>query len=259
MPSFYRVTIDDYQPLYIKAANLLAKIHYPIKKFYPFLKKIALSGNESAILFRAEICGNDKYVIPTAIMEKVHYFTKIINNLYTIKEFTDFITELTPLVQVAADYLDRFNTEFAVEGSGIKKIVYVHKELSLDDNYDSLIYKYDTMEMPEKFVAFNLSDNDRLEAIQIGNDIGKKNVDTIWNSKFGSPGPSYAIHDLIEYDVVGYINYAFKIEKALKYGSFSPQDLENLSKEFDYNNIIINTLRNFRFGNDHDSDSGYES
>lgn len=257
MPSFSSVPIEDYQPLYVKAANLLAKIHYPIKKFYPSLKKIALSGNESAILFRAEIRGNDEYTTPTAIMEKIHSFTKIINKLYTVKEFTDFITELTPLVQVAADYLNRFNTEFAVEGSRIKKVVYFHKELSLDDNYESLIYKYDSMKKPEKYVSFNLSDEDRQEAIQKGKDIGKRNVDMIWNPKHGSPGPSFAIYDLINYDIVGYINYAFKIEHALNYGSFTPQDIENLSKELDYNHIIINTLRNISI--DYDSDSGYDT
>ena len=259
MPSFSRVSIEDYEPLYIMAANLVAKIHYPIKKFYPFLKKIALSGNESAILFRAEIRGNDEYTTPTAIMEKIHFFIKILKKLHTIKEFTDFITDLTPLVQVSADYLNRFNTEFAVEGSGIEKIVYVHKELYQDDNFDSVIYNYDSMNIPIKVCPFNLSDEDRLEAVQEGNNIGKRNVDMIWGSKFSSPGPRYAIHDLIEYDIISYVRSIFKIKRALTNGEFSPEEIENLSKEFHYNNIIINTLRNFSFGNDYDSDSGYDS
>ena len=82
MPSFSLIPLENYRPLEIEAINLYIKSWRQLDKFYLILKGLALKGNKEAIDFRAKIRGNENIVDPVSIMEKLHYYKKIIKSQF---------------------------------------------------------------------------------------------------------------------------------------------------------------------------------
>jgi len=255
MPSFKLIELPNYDSLESKSNELVEKTLTYIFSFYETLKEQALAGNETAILLREHV-RNTSEDGDKSIMRKIHDYQKIIKNLSSIDKFIDLNVELEKLPKLARAYIRRFNSEIAIEGSGIAPIpVKSEEEIATPPrrgrtrNEDIVISYYPSgYEALDKFRKSSrpihlrpndLTAEDNEEAMNAVKKIFE-GIDKFMNS---NQAPSYVASDLLSADLYDIVRRQDKVRRALINDSMSEEDQVNLSREFHYNKVMISRLR----------------
>jgi len=265
MPSFTIVETENYEPLQSEAEDILSESCQQIMTFYPILKDLALKGIEKAILLREHV-RNQSEDGDKSIMFKHMYYGKILQNACTIEEFTKLIKKLKKLPKLAREYTRRFNKEIAIDGSDVSPIpVKTEEEASLPvasigfsfapDGFDAL-YNFEQKPMPINLLPNDLTPEDIAEAETEATTSIQRSFDMV------SDGPDYARSDMKSYDLLCRVNRQEKIRRLLNKPLISVEDQINLSKEFHYNNDMIQWTKSYEPPYNesyHSYDDGYSS
>jgi hypothetical protein len=193
-------------------------------------------------------------------MRKIHDYQKIIKNLSSIDKFIDLNVELEKLPKLARAYIRRFNSEIAIEGSGIAPIpVKSEEEIATPprrgrtrtedivisyypSGYEALD-KFRKSSRPVHLRPNDLTTEDNEEAMNAVKKIFE-GIDKFMNSRQSNAAPpSYVADDLLSADLYDIVRRQDKVRRALINDSLSEEDQVNLSREFHYNNVIISRLR----------------
>jgi hypothetical protein len=267
MPSFTAVKLDDYELLEAKAKKLLNESSSEIFKSYDILKELALKGNEKAILLREHV-RNKADDGSRGLMSKNSIYGYAIQKASTITEFNKLLIKMKNLPKLARDYTRRFNMEIAFDGSGIIPIpVKTEEEIAstsrvgfgivfTEDGFDAL-HNFNLLALPKNLLTNDLTVDDLTQA----DTDAKATITSGFNMIAGAP--SYAFSDMRSYDILCMVNRQIKLRRVLNKPITSEEDQKNLSREFHYNNKIIEVLQSYNPYNVCDSnvydEDGYSS
>jgi hypothetical protein len=246
MPSFTFVKLENYESLEDEARKLLDECSTEIFKSYDILKDLASKGNEKAILLREHV-RNKADDGSRSLMAKQYICSSFLQKASTIAEFNKLLIKLKKLPKLARDYTRRFNTEIAVEGSGVTPIpVKSEEEIAatsrvvgvswVDDGYDAL-QNFRSLSAPKNLLPNDLTAEDLSEA----DAEAKSKLTSGFQMIVGAP--SYAYSDMRSYDILCVVNRQGKLHRALNKPITSEEDQQNLSREFHYNNQMIEVLQ----------------
>jgi len=258
MPSFKLIELPNYETLETKANDLIKETLTYIFSFYETLKEKALAGNEKAVLLREHV-RNTSEDRGKSIMRKIHDYQKIIDNASSIDEFIELNAKLEELPKLARAYIRRFNSEIAIESSGISPISVKSEEeiatpprrgrtrtedivISYYPSGSDALYKFRKSSRPVYLRQNDLTAEDNEEAINAAQEIFKR-IDKFMNSRQSNAAPpSYVADDLLSADLYDIVHRQDKIRRALNNKTMLEDDQINLSKEFHYNNVMISQL-----------------
>jgi hypothetical protein len=241
------LSLFDFDPLDKQILQILKNTQNECDKFYYILKDLEINQkNQTAITIRQDINAN----IPTSLCYKMKYALRKIKSktMNTEEEYKEIIDMITDLPQIARGYIRRFNDEIAVEGSGINKIfIKTEEELAKPQRRSTLdipLYFYPNgfdeyqifseRPMGKNLLPYNLSDAQKNSAI--------KNAKKIIENNKIEDAPKYATDDMISATVYDIVQRQEQLRRALNKDIYSSEEVEKMSEEFHYNEILISEL-----------------
>jgi hypothetical protein len=241
------ISLFDFHPLDEQITHLVKNTIDECDKFYDILKDLAVNKkNQSAINIKNEINDN----IPTSLCYKIKFAVRKLKSktMNTEEEYKEIIDMITGLPQIARGYIRRFNDEIALEGSGINKIfIKTEEELAKPQRRSTLdmpLYfepngfneyeKFSECTPGKNLKPYNLTIEHEIKAIKYANEIIKNN--TIEDA------PEYATYDMISASVNSIVKRQEQLRRALNKDNYSPDEIDNMSQEFHFNEIIISEL-----------------
>jgi hypothetical protein len=236
MSIFTSVELDDYTLLEEESINYLTDTHQEIMKFYPILKKQVYLGNPDAIKFHNDIRGESEYQIPVTIWQKIHYYNIKLNSesLSTIDEFNEILKDLRELPKLAKSYTNRFNNEIAIKGSQINKILITENLIKKTKNGFDAYYNFYQKHRPKNIKLYIFSEK---EIEIINKDASLINEHII---SYDPTGNAYIKSEIVSSILLTVVERQEMIRRALNKDIYSVDQIENLNKEFYYNEHLIN-------------------
>jgi predicted transcriptional regulator len=241
------IILFDFNPLDEQITQIIQKTSKECDKFYDILKDLAVNKkNEIAINIRNEI--NDK--IPTSLCSRTKFAIRKLRSMTmnTEEEYKEIIDMITDLPQIARGYIRRFNDEIALEGSGIKKIfIKTEEELAKPPRRSTLdmplCFEPDGFREYQKFSERTPGKNlksCKFSKEQLDNII--KHADEIKKHSIIEDAPEYATYDMISSSVYSIVKRQEQLRRALNKDNYSFEEIEKMSEEFCYNEILISKL-----------------
>jgi len=238
------VQLEDITHIESVAFEEYSKSIDQIMQFYEILKAEALTGNENAILLRTHIRDTPKNG-SISIMQVHASIVRVLKreDITTIAEYEKLIEKIKRCQDNGQHYTRRFNKEIATESSGIAKI-HISSGPSTPEvkfapcGFDALGY-FKSKPLAKNLQSIDLTDKEIMCADQKAQETFRNSMSMV------ADGPAYARRDMISYDILCLVQRQELIRRALNKDTYSSEDVLNLSREFHYNNIMIDVINRY--------------
>ena len=238
------VQLEDFTSIEQTAHEEYSKSIDQIMQFYEILKAEALSGNEKAILLRTHIRDAPKNG-SVSIMQVHASIVKVLKreDITTIAEYEKLIEKIKRCQENGRHYTQRFNNEIATETSGIAKI-HISSRSSTPEirfapcGFDALGY-FKSKPLAKNLQLIDLTDKEITDAKRVAKKTFKNSMSMV------ADAPAYARRDMLSYDILCLVQRQELIRRALNKDTYSSEDVLNLSREFHYNNKMIDELSQY--------------